>query len=379
MEVKGARLIDLNTCHIDGTAAPRLATAAEHKAGGTAMKAYRIQASVVAKQITASRSLHFILGLALAVCLSMAESRAQTAKFPDRAVKMLVGFSAGGGTDVVARILAQKMSDSLGQSVLVENRSGASGMIAAEAVAKSPPDGYTLMMGSQTTFAVAPTLYRKTSLDPARDFAGVVMAGTSPLVLVVHPSVAAHSIKDVIAMAKAKPGAINFGSGGLGTTPHMTGELFQSVAGVKMVHVAYRGEAPAINDLLGGQIPLMFANLSAVVGNVKAGTLRALAVTSPQRNATAPEIPTVSEAGLPGFAAETWFAVVAPAGTPRDTVLRLNAEVKRALALADIKKRFADLGMTPGGGTPDELDLYIKSEIAKWTKVIKDADIKAPE
>src|SRR5262249_20475129 len=224
----------------------------------------------------------------------------------DKPIKMLVGFSAGGGTDVVARILAQKMSEGLGQSVLVENRPGASGMIAAEVVAKSTTDGYTLMMGSQTTFAVAPNLHRKFSIDPTRDFAGVAPAGASPLVLVVHPSVAAQSLKDVIAMAKAKPGSINYGSGGLGTTPHMSGELFQSVAGIKMVHVAYRGEAPAINDLLGGQIPMMFANLSAVIGNVRAGSLRALAVTSAQRSPSAPEIPTFAEAGLPGFEAETW-------------------------------------------------------------------------
>ena len=196
-----------------------------------------------------------LLGLGLALCLVTGNAGAQTAKFPDKPVKMLVGFSAGGGTDVVARILAQKMSEGLGQSVLVENRSGASGMIAAEAVAKSAPDGYTLMMGTQTTFAVAPSLYRRFSIDPARDFAGVALAGASPLVLVVHPSVAAHSLQDVIAMAKARPGAINYGSGGLGTTPHMTGELFQSLAAIRMAHVAYRGEAPAINDLLGGQIP----------------------------------------------------------------------------------------------------------------------------
>ena len=168
------------------------------------------------------------------------------------------------------------------------------------------------MMGSQTTFAVAPNLYRKFSIDPTRDFAGVAPAGASPLVLVVHPSVAAQSVRDVIAMAKAKPGTINYGSGGLGTTPHMSGELFQSLAGIKMVHVAYRGEAPAINDLLGGQIPLMFANLSAVIGNVRAGSLRALAVTSAQRSASAPDIPTVAEAGLPGFEAETWFGIVVP-------------------------------------------------------------------
>src|SRR2546425_10629261 len=269
-------------------------------------------------------SWRILLGLALATCVP-AEGTAQTATYPDRPVKILVGFSAGGGIDVVARILAQKMSETLGQTVVVENRAGASGLIAAEAVAKSAPDGYTLMMGSQTTFAVAPTLYRKTSLDPSRDFAGIAMGGISPLALVVHPSLPAQSVNDVIAMAKAKPGAINFGSGGLGTTPHMAGELFELAAGVKIVHVAYRGEAPAINDLLGGQLHFIFANLSAVIGNVKAGTLRALAVTSARRAAAAPEVPTVAETALPGFEAATWFALVAPAGTPRDIVVRLNA------------------------------------------------------
>jgi tripartite-type tricarboxylate transporter receptor subunit TctC len=323
--------------------------------------------------------LHGLLALACAACLPAIESNAQSARFPDRPVKVVIGFSAGGGTDVVARILAQKMTESMGQTVVVENRPGASGMIAGEAVAKSAADGYTLMMGSQTTFAVAPTLYKKVSLDPARDFAGIAMSAISPLVLVVHPSVPAQSVKDVIAMAKAKPGTINFGSGGLGTTPHMTGELFSSIAGIKMAHVAYRGEAPAINDLIGGQIPLMFANLSAVVGNVRAGQLRALAVTSAQRAAAAPEIPTVAEAGLPGFAAATWFALVAPAGTPLDIRSRLNVEVKRALALPDVKQRFADLGMTAEDSTPEGLDAYIRSEIAKWTKVIKDADIKSTQ
>jgi tripartite-type tricarboxylate transporter receptor subunit TctC len=315
----------------------------------------------------------------LVTCLSLAESQAQTANYPDKPIKMLVGFSAGGGTDVVARILAQKMSEGLGQTVVVENRPGASGMIAGEAVAKSAPDGYTLMMGSQTTFAVAPTLYRKTSFDPARDFAGVAMSAISPLILVVHPSVLAQTVADVIAMAKAKPGAVNFGSGGLGTTPHMTGELFLSVAGIKMAHVAYRGEAPAINDLIGGQIPLMFANLSAVIGNIKAGQLRALAVTSAQRAAAAPDVPTLSEAGLPGFEAATWFALVAPAGTPADVRARLNSEVRRVLDLPDVRQRFADLGMTAEESTPESLDAYIKSEIAKWTKVIRDADIRAPQ
>jgi tripartite-type tricarboxylate transporter receptor subunit TctC len=252
-------------------------------------------------------------------------------------------------------------------------------MLAAEAAAKAAPDGYTLMMGSQTTLAVAPALYRKFGIDAARDFAGVAMAGVSPLVMVVHPSLPVQSVKDVIAMAKAKPGTLNFASGGLGTTPHMAGELFAIQAGIKMVHVAYRGEAPAINDLLGGQIPLIFANLSAVIGNVRAGSLRALAVTSLQRSASAPDIPTISEVALPGFDAATWFALVAPAGTPREIVDRINAEATRIVAQSEVQQRFADLGMTISSGTPDALDGYIKSEIAKWARVIKDADVQAPE
>jgi tripartite-type tricarboxylate transporter receptor subunit TctC len=314
-------------------------------------------------------------GIALALSFTQNFARSQDADYPNRPIKMLVGFGAGGGTDIVARIMAQKMSESLGRSVVVENRTGASGLIAAEDVAKSPPDGYTLMMGSQTVFAVAPRLYRKVTVDAAKDFAGVALSGASPLVLVVNPSFAAHSVKDVIAMAKADPGKINFGTGGTGTTPHMTAELFQYTAGIKMVHVAYRGEAPAINDLIAGQIPLMFANLSAVMGHIKGGTLRAIAVTGAQRSPSAPDIPTVAET-IAGFAAETWFGIVAPAGTPHAILAKLNASARQALVDDDTKKRFADLGMTNGGSSPEELDAYIKSEIAKWSKVIKDANIQ---
>jgi tripartite-type tricarboxylate transporter receptor subunit TctC len=326
--------------------------------------------------MTAARLLSVAFGLALTFGVSQNSAHAQDAAYPNRPIKMLVGFGAGGGTDIAARIMAQKMSEILGQSIVVENRTGASGMIAAEDEAKSTPDGYVLMMGSQTTYAVAPNLYRKVTLDAAKDFAGVALTGASPLVLVVNPSFAAHSVKDVIAMAKADPGKINFGTGGLGTTPHMTAELFQYTAGIKMVHVAYRGEAPAINDLLAGQIPLMFANLSAVMGNLKAGTLRALAVTGAHRSPSAPDIPTVAESALPGFEAETWWGIVAPAGTPHAILAKLNAAARKALADDDTKKRFADLGMTNGGSSPEELDAYIKSEIAKWSKVIKDANIQ---
>ena len=321
----------------------------------------------------ATRLLRLVLGLTLALGFAAGLASAQT--YPNRPIKMIVGFGAGGGTDIVARIMAQKMAQNIGQSIAVENRTGASGMIAAEDVAKSAPDGYTLMMGSQTTYAVAPHLYHKVTVDPAKDFAGVALTGASPLVLVVNPAFAAHSVADVIAMAKANPGKINFGTGGVGTTPHMTAELFQFTAGIKMVHVAYRGEAPAINDLLGGQIPLMFANLSAVMGNIKGGTLRAIAVTSAERSPSAPDIPTVAET-IPGFAAETWFGIVAPAGTPHDILLKLNASAQRALGDQDTKKRFADLGMTNGGSSPEELDAYIKTEIAKWSKVIQEANIQ---
>jgi tripartite-type tricarboxylate transporter receptor subunit TctC len=328
--------------------------------------------------MTATRIMRGVLTLALGMVLGLiaATVSAQNSGYPDRPIKMLVGFAAGGGTDVAARIVAAPMSKILGQSILIENHTGASGLIAAQDVAKSDPDGYTLMMGSQTTYAVAPALYRKVTVDPAKDFAGVALTGASPLVLVVNPSFAAHSVKDVIAMAKADPGKINFGTGGLGTTPHMTAEMFEHDAGIKMVHVPYRGEAGAINDLLAGQIPLMFANLSAVMGNIKAGTLRALAVTSAERSPSAPDIPTVAETALPGFKAETWFGIVAPAGTPHDILVQLNAAARQAITLPETKQRFAELGMTTGTSSPEELDAYIKSEIAKWSQVIKEANVQ---
>jgi tripartite-type tricarboxylate transporter receptor subunit TctC len=333
----------------------------------------------IADRVARDRGLWTFASLLLALAFTVAQGSAQSTKYPDRPIKILVGFAAGGGTDVAARILAQKLTDGLGQTVVVENRPGASGMIAVDAVAKAPPDGYTLMMGTQTTLAVAPNLYRKFGIDAAKDFAGISMSGISPLVLVVHPSLAAHSVNDVIAMAKAKPGGLNYGSGGVGTTPHMAGELLALDAGLKIVHVAYRGEAPAINDLLGAQLHFIFANLSASIGNIKAGTLRALAVTSARRAPALPDIPTIAETAIPGFDAATWFALVAPAGTPRDIVARLNAEVQRQLAQPDTQRRFADLGMSSDGSTPEALDGYIKLEIAKWSKVIKDAKIQQQE
>jgi tripartite-type tricarboxylate transporter receptor subunit TctC len=326
----------------------------------------------------AKRSLRLAVAAALALSFCQIVAHAQDTAYPNRPIKMLVGFGAGGSTDVAARIMAQKMSEILGQTILVENRTGASGMIAAEDVAKSPPDGYTLMMASQTVLAVAPRLYRKVAIDPLKDFAAVAYCGASPLVLVVNPSFPARTTAEVIAMAKADPGKIIFGTGGVGTTPHIASEMFQYVAGIKMAHVPYRGEAGAINDLVAGQIPAMFANLSAITGQLQAGTVRGIAVTSLKRAPSAPDIPTVAET-LPGFAADTWFGIVAPAATPSAIVAKLNAAAQRALASDDTKKRYADVGMTStgdGGSTPEQLDAYIKSEIAKWSKVIKDANIQ---
>ncbi len=314
----------------------------------------------------------------LASCLAGPDAQAQT-NYPDHPVKVVVGFAAGGGTDIAARIIAQMLGDAMGQSFVVENRTGASGLIATEQVAKSPPDGYTLMLGSQTTLAVAPELHRNVKLDVSRELTGVAMVGVSPLVAVVNANSPIHSVKDLIAEAKARNGAMNFGSGGVGTTPHMAGELFAFNAGIKWQHVAYRGEAPGINDLLGGQIPFMFSNLSVVLGHVQAGKLRALAVTSTNRVPSLPDVPTVAET-FAGFNAATWFALVAPAATPNDIVMKLNAAAEQVTASPDYKQRLEKLGMiVDTSRSPAEINAYIKSEVDKWAKVIKDAGVKAAD
>ncbi len=320
-------------------------------------------------------SLCVAFGFALAACVVPAESRAQ-AKYPDHPVKVVVGFTAGGGTDVAARVIAQKLAEATGQSFVVENRAGASGLLASEQVAKAPADGYTIMVGSQTTLAVAPALYKKFQLDVTKEFTGMAMIGVSPLVAVVNAESPIKSLKELIAFAKDKNGTMNFASGGVGTTPHMAGELLAFSAGIKMVHVAYRGEAPGVNDLLGGQIPFMFSNLSVVKGNIEGGKLRALAVTSSKRVPSMPDVPTIAET-FPGFDAATWFVLIGPAGMPREAVMRINAEAKKIVATKDFQQRFDQLGMIPDQDrSPEEINAYIKSEIAKWAKVIADAGVK---
>ena len=324
--------------------------------------------------VSIRRFLRVLFGCAM-VSLAAPQSHAQS-KYPDHPVKVVIGFTAGGGTDVAGRVIAQKLSEAMGQSFVVENRPGASGLIASEQVAKAPADGYTIMVGSQTTLAVAPALYKKFQFDATKELTGMAMIGISPLVAVVNANSPIHSLKDLIAEAKSKNGTMNFGSGGVGTTPHMAGELLAFNAGIKMVHVAYRGEAPGINDLLGGQIPFMFSNLSVVKGNVEAGKLRALAVTSLKRVPSLPDVPSIAET-FPGFDAATWFALVAPAGTPRDAVMRINAETTKIVATADFQQRLDAIGMFPDQDrNPDEMNAYIKAEIAKWAKVISDAGVK---
>jgi tripartite-type tricarboxylate transporter receptor subunit TctC len=323
--------------------------------------------------MTRNRISFALAGLALA--LSATAGLAQS-KYPEHSVKVVVGFSAGGGTDVAARVIAMKLTEALGQTFLVENRPGASGLIASDQVAKSPADGYTIMVGSQTTLAVAPALYHKIHIDAAKQFTGLAMVGISPLVAVVNANSPIKSMADLIATAKKLDGKMNFGSGGVGTTPHMAGELLAFNAGIKWVHVPYRGEAPGLNDLLGGQIPFMFSNLSVVKGNIEGGKLRALAVTSTKRVPSLPNVPTIAET-IPGFEAATWFALVAPAGTPHDIIARINAETRKIVATPDFQQRFDKLGMIPDQDrTPDEINAYIKAEVAKWAKVIKDAGVK---
>jgi tripartite-type tricarboxylate transporter receptor subunit TctC len=303
-----------------------------------------------------------------------AAAHAQSGAYPAKPVRIVVPFAPGGGVDVTARILAQRLTERTGQSFFVENRTGASGIIGVEHVAKSPPDGYTLLVGSQTTQAVVPAIY-KVSYDTARDFAPVTVIATSPLLIVVHPSLPVKSVKDLIALARARPGQLTFGAAA-GGTPHMAGELFKLMAGVDLLFVPYKGEGPAVNDTMGGQISMVFSNLPVVLPHARSGRLRSVAVTTAQRVSTAPDIPTVAESGLPGFEAATWFGLVAPAAVPRDIIARLNAESAAALNVSEVKERMAAQGLFVVANSVEQFADLLKSEIPRWAKVVKDAGIK---
>ncbi|HXF67101.1 MAG TPA: tripartite tricarboxylate transporter substrate binding protein [Burkholderiales bacterium] len=290
--------------------------------------------------------------------------------YPAKPVRVIVGFPPASGADITARVIGPKLADALGQSVIVDNRPGAASNIAAELAAKSAPDGYTLFIGTVAN-AINATLYPRLPFDFARDFAPVALATAAPNILVVHPSVPAKTVRELIALAKRRPGELNFASAGTGTAPHMSGELFKAMAGVSLVHIPYKGSPPAVADVLAGEVAMIFSPASTVLHHVKSGRLRALAVTTASRLASLPDLPTVAESGLAGYETVTWFGYVAPAKTAREIVARLNAEIVRALALPQVRDQFAAQGIEVLGGTPEQFGAYIREEIAKWAKVIK--------
>jgi tripartite-type tricarboxylate transporter receptor subunit TctC len=312
--------------------------------------------------------------LLAAILLLCAPAFAQ--QYPSKSVRMLVGFAPGGATDIIARQIAAVLTETLGQSVVVENRPGASSQIAGDLVAKSAPDGHTLLMTTQTLMT-SMIIENRTYPDLTKDFAAVSLCATSPLILVVHPSLPVRTLQELIEYARARPGQMNYGSGGVGTTPHLGGEMLKTMAKLSIVHIPYKGEAPGITDLLAGQIPFMFSNVTASNPHVKAGKLRALAVTGLQRTPTVPGVPTLSESGLPGFEVIGFFGVMAPAATPPAIVTRLNAEINKILARPDTRERFAAQALEPGNKTAAEFADYIKAEGEKWGKVIREAGITA--
>ena len=296
--------------------------------------------------------------------------------YPARPVRLIVQFAAGGGADFVARVLATRLSESLGQSVIVDNRPGANGAIANELVVKSAPDGYTLLLGAAGPLTVSPALTANLPFDTLRDFAPIVLAASSPFTVTVHPSVPARTIGELTALAKSRPGRLTYGSSGTGGSPHLATELFMSLVGVKMVHVPYKGLAPAITDLIGGQIDVLFADVGLVLGQINAGRLRALAVTGAKRSSLLPQVPTVAETGLRGYEAGTWYGVLAPSAAPAEIVQRLYAALQKVLAVPEVRERFRTQGLEVEGDGPDPFRARLRDELAKWSKLVKAAKIE---
>jgi tripartite-type tricarboxylate transporter receptor subunit TctC len=310
------------------------------------------------------------------ITVSLAPSLALAQAYPAKPIRLVVPFPPGGSLDVIARAIGQKLSEAWGQPVVIDNRPGAGGNIGADLVAKSTPDGYTILEGALSTHAVNVSLYSRMPYDPIKDFAPITLVAVTPNVLVLNPSVPANSVKELIAYAKANPGKLSFGSGSNGSAGHLAGELFKSDAGVDMVHVPYKGGAPAMQDLLGGQIQLMFDNLANSMQQVRAGKLKALAVTTAHRSSLVPDLPTLSEAGVPGFDIYTWWGFMAPAGTPREIIAKWNTEVTRILNTPEMKAFFAQQGAEPAPDTPEQFAALIKSEIPKYAKIVKDSGAK---
>ncbi|MBI3373180.1 MAG: tripartite tricarboxylate transporter substrate binding protein [Betaproteobacteria bacterium] len=321
------------------------------------------------------KTLIHVLLIFLFACASL-EAEAQG--YPTKPVRFVVPYPAGGYYDLLARVIGAKLGESWGQPVLVENRVGANGMVGTDFVAKSAPDGHTILMGGIGPFGISPSLYPKMAYDPVRDFAPVIHVASAPNVLVVHPSVSAKSVKELIALARADPGKLTFSSAGSGSSQHLSAEMFGAMVGVTMTHVPYKGSAPAVTAVLGGQVSLLFGTMADVVAHIRADKLRALAVTSARRIPALPEVPTMDESGVPGYEATAWFGVFAPAAVPHNIVSKLNEDIGRILLMPDVLERISQQGSAEIiGGSPEQYGAYVRAEIAKWAKVVRESGAKA--
>jgi tripartite-type tricarboxylate transporter receptor subunit TctC len=323
----------------------------------------------------ASRLTAAVFAIALASAVPLASAAAPTLEYPVRPIRFIVPFPPGGGNDIVGRIVAAKLGERLGQQVVVDNRGGAGGTIGTDLTAKAPPDGHTLLINN-VSLAVNATLIPKLPYDTLKDLAPVGLVGRQPNILVVYPGVPARSVQELLAMARAKPGAVNYGSGGIGTASHLATELLKLMTGVELVHVPYKGLGPALTDLMGGRLQLIISTLASALPYVKAGRMRPLAVTTATRSPFFPELPTMDEAGVKGYEFSTWYAIVAPRGTPADIVRKLNAELAQVLASPAVKEQFAAQGLEATHSTPAELGAYLRSEVSKWGKVIRASGAK---
>lgn len=316
----------------------------------------------------------YLSAAALALAASLSPVLAQN--YPAKTIRMIVPFPPGGTTDILARVAGQKITEAFGQQVIIDNRPGAGGNIGTELVAKAAPDGYTLLTDPGSTLTINPSLFAKLSYDVLKDFAPVTIIAAVPNLLVVHPSLPVKSVRELITLAKARPGQLNYASTGAGQSTHLSMELFKTMAGINVVHIPYKGSSPALVDLLGGQVSLMFDNMPSSLPHVKAGKLRALAVSTLKRSPAMPQLPTVAESGLPGFEVSVWFGVLAPAGTPREIVNKLNGAIVKSLQNPDVRERLAGQGAEPIGNTPEQFTAQMQRDLVKWAKVVKDSGAK---